>query len=341
MSSHLERELAEQPEALARLIDRQRANAESIASLFRRPDVQYILIASRGSSSNAARYAQYVLGRAHRVPVAFATPSLYTLYEQPPRLDGALVVGISQSGESPDVKAVIEEAGRQGRPTVAITNDPASPLAVASEAVLPIEAGSEQAVAATKTYINSLGAIALLFAATTGAGLGELADVPERLGRQLELSRASAEALELLDGGTVVARGVNYGTAFEIALKIRELSGLLFEAYSGADLMHGPVAAVAPGWPVFAVAPSGPARASVAEAIDGVARRGARLIIASDDQTLLARADVAFPLLPGVPEWLSPLTSVVPGQLAAMRLARLRGIDLDRPLGLSKVTLTR
>jgi glucosamine--fructose-6-phosphate aminotransferase (isomerizing) len=341
VSSHLELELAEQPEALARLIDRQRANAESIASLFRRPDVQYILIASRGSSSNAARYAQYVLGRAHRVPVAFATPSLYTLYEQPPRLDGALVVGISQSGESPDVKAVIEEAGRQGRPTVAITNDPASPLAVASDAVLPIEAGSEQAVAATKTYINSLGAIALLFAATTGAGLGELADVPEQLGRQLELSRTSAEALELLDGGTVIARGVNYGTAFEIALKIRELSGLLFEAYSGADLMHGPVAAISPGWPVFAVAPSGPACASVAEAIDGVARRGARLIIASDDQTLLARAAVAFPLLPGVPEWLSPLTSVVPGQLAALRLARLRGIDLDRPLGLSKVTLTR
>ena len=141
MSSHLERELAEQPQALARLIDRQRANAEEIAALFRRPDVQYILIASRGSSSNAARYAQYVLGRAHRVPVAFATPSLYTLYEQPPRLDGALVLGISQSGESPDVKAVIEEARRQGRPTVAITNDPGSPLAAASDAVLPIEAG--------------------------------------------------------------------------------------------------------------------------------------------------------------------------------------------------------
>ena len=164
---------------------------------------------------------------------------------------------------------------------------------------------------------------------------------PARLEKQLELSRVSAEALELLDGGTVIARGVNYGTAFEIALKIRELSGLLFEAYSGADLMHGPVAAIATGWPVFAVAPSGPARASVEEAIDGVARRGARLIVASDDEQLLARADVAFPLLPGVPEWLSPLTSVVPGQFAALRLARLRGIDLDRPLGLSKVTLTR
>jgi glucosamine--fructose-6-phosphate aminotransferase (isomerizing) len=207
--------------------------------------------------------------------------------------------------------------------------------------VLQLEAGDEQAVAATKTYVNSLGAIALLFAATTGAGLAELRQVPEQLARQIELSRESAEALDLLEGGTVVARGVNYSTAFETALKIRELSGLLFEAYSGADLMHGPVAAIGAGWPVFAVAPSGPALAAMEEAIDAVERRGARLLIAADDESVLARADVRLPLLPGVPEWLSPLTAVVPGQFAALRLARLRGIDLDKPLGLSKVTLTR
>ena len=341
MSSHLERELAEQPEALARLIERQRANAEEIAALFRRPDVQYILIASRGSSSNAARYAQYVLGRAHRVPVAFATPSLYTLYEQPPRLDGALVLGISQSGESPDVKAVIEEARRQGRPTVAITNDPASPLAAASDAVLPIEAGASRrwrrrrrtSTRSARSPCCSPRRPARGSASWRGTGAAGSVSSSARV--------SSAEALQLLDGGTVVARGVNYGTAFEIALKIRELSGLLFEAYSGADLMHGPVAAIAAGWPVFALAPSGPGAGVDGRGDRGVARRGAKLIVASDDDALLARADVAFPLLPGVPEWLSPLTTVVPGQLAAMRLARLRGIDLDRPLGLSKVTLTR
>jgi glucosamine--fructose-6-phosphate aminotransferase (isomerizing) len=105
--------------------------------------------------------------------------------------------------------------------------------------------------------------------------------------------------------------------------------------------MHGPVAAIGAGWPVFAVAPSGPALAAMEEAIDAVERRGARLLIAADDERVLARADVRLPLLPGVPEWLSPLTAVVPGQFAALRLARLRGIDLDKPLGLSKVTLTR
>src|SRR5438094_4817230 len=226
LTSHLERELDEQPAALARLIERQRANADEIASLFRRADVQHVLIASRGSSSNAARYAQYVLGRAHRVPVSFATPSLYTLYGQPPRLDGALVLGISQSGASPDVNAVIEEARRQGRPTVAITNDPDSPLARASEAVLALEAGEELAVAATKTYLNSLGAVALLFVATTGAGFGELAEMPARLAAQLERSRASAETLELLAGGPVLARGRHYGTAHEAALQIDGLQGL-------------------------------------------------------------------------------------------------------------------
>jgi glutamine---fructose-6-phosphate transaminase (isomerizing) len=341
MTTHLETEIAEQPEALARFLDRQRSGAEAVAALLRRPDVNYILIASRGSSANAARYAQYVLGRANRVPVAFATPSLYTLYGQPPRLDGALVLGISQSGGSPDVKAVLDEARRQGRPTVAITNDPGSPLASASDLVLPLEAGLEQAVAATKTYVNSLGAIALVFAVSTGAGLAELEAVPAQLARQLELSRQSTERLDLLEGGTVLARGVNYATSYEIALKIRELSGLLFEAYSAADLMHGPVAAVTEAWPVIAVAPTGPAHGSMADAIEHMAALRARLFVVSDDPVLLARANVPLPLVQGVPEWLSPLVAVVPGQLAAMRVARLRGVDLDRPLGLAKVTLTR
>src|SRR5262249_22034234 len=121
----------------------------------------------------------------------------------------------------------------------------------------------------------------------------------------------------------------------------RELSGLLFEAYSSADLMHGPVAAIGAGWPVIAVAPSGPALASMEEAIRDVGARGARVVVVSDRPGLLERGEVGLPLEPGVPEWLSPLLAVVPGQFAALRLAQLRGIDIDRPLGLSKVTLTR
>jgi glucosamine--fructose-6-phosphate aminotransferase (isomerizing) len=344
--SWLEAELREQPEALARLLDRQAGAAREAAALFRRPDVRYVLIASRGSSSNVARYAQYLLGRAHRVPVMFATPSLYTIYEQPPRLEGGLVVGVSQSGASPDVVAVLAEAREQGRPTLALVNDTSSPLAQTAEAVLPLEAGPEHAVAATKTYLNSLGAVALLFAEAGDDAVAreELARMPDALAAQIELSTADPPPLEEYRGAvglTVVARGVNYGTGFEIALKIRELSGLVTEAYSPADLMHGPIAAIADGWPVVVVAPSGPARPSVEEVIVPLRSRGARLAVVSDVRAALRRAHTRLPLVPGVPEWLSPLTAVVPGQVTALRLTELRGLDLDRPRGLQKVTLTR
>jgi glucosamine--fructose-6-phosphate aminotransferase (isomerizing) len=336
--SLLERELREQPAALARLLERQGAHADELGALLRRDDVRYLLIASRGSSSNAARYAQYLLGRASRVPVAFATPSLYTLYEQPPRLEGGLVVGISQSGESPDVLAVVEEARRQGRPTIALTNVPGSPLARAAEAVLPLEAGEEQSVAATKTYLNSLGAIALLFTASTrdARARAELERMPEQVEAQLVRSLADAGRIDAwIGGGTVVGRGINYGSAFEIALKIRELSGLLFEAWSAADLMHGPVAAIAPDWPVIAIAPRGPTLASMQAVVGGLEARRARLLVIGEEP------GAALPLVPGIPEWLSPLVTVIPGQLVALRLAELRGGDVDRPHGLQKVTLTR
>jgi len=343
--SWLETELEEQPRALARLIESQSDAARRIARVFARDDVRYVLIASRGSSSNAARYAQYLLGRAHRVPVMFATPSLYTVYEQPPRLDGAVVVGISQSGASPDVASVLAEARRQDRPTIALTNNPVSPLAREADELLLLAAGEELAVAATKTYLNSLGAIALLFAAADGSvAESELARMPDLVGEQIGLSLRSAPPLEeyaRVVGATVVARGVNYGTAFEIALKIRELSGLVVEAYSPADLMHGPIAAVRREWPVVVVAPSGPAHASVADVVPPLRERGARLVVVSDVPALLRDAHTRLPLVANVPEWLSPLTAVIPGQVTALQLAQLRGLDVDRPAGLAKVTLTR
>ncbi|MFL5960306.1 MAG: SIS domain-containing protein [Gaiellaceae bacterium] len=343
--SWLEAELREQPEALRRLFELQRPAVRAAARLFHGRDVRYVLIASRGSSSNVARYAQYLLGRAHRVPVMFATPSLYTIYGQPPRLEGGLVIGISQSGASPDVVAVLAEARDQGRPTLALTNDVGSALARTAEAVLPLEAGEEHAVAATKTYLNSLGAVALLFAeiGDDRAAKEELTAMPDALAAQIELSLGEIPLDEYRDavGLTVVARGVNYGTGFEIALKIRELSGLITEAYSPADLMHGPIAAIQPGWPVVVVAPSGPARPNVEEIMAPLRARGARVVAISDVRALLRRARTRLPLAAGVPEWLSPLTAVVPGQVTAMRLASLRGLDLDNPAGLQKVTMTR
>jgi glucosamine--fructose-6-phosphate aminotransferase (isomerizing) len=342
MASILESEIREQPAALERLLKTQSGRAREAGHLLARHDIRFIVIAARGSSGNAARYAQYVLGRAHRVPVALATPSLYTIYGQPPRLDGALVLAISQSGSSPDIVSVLEEGRRQGRPTIALTNTPGSAVAAAADVVLPLEAGEERSVAASKTYSNSIGAIALLFSVFTEdkVAADELHRMPEFVASQIDLSLREVDGLALNDArsAAIIGRGVTYTTAHEIALKIRELSGILVEAWSPADLRHGPIAALVTGSPVIGVAPPGPAQASVLEMLAELRGRGANTIAIAEDRPPV---DDVLRIVGDVPEWLSPLTAVVPGQVAALRVAELRGLDVDRPAGLQKVTLTR
>jgi glucosamine--fructose-6-phosphate aminotransferase (isomerizing) len=344
--SWVEAELWEQPAALERFLAAESAHATEISRGLVREDVRYLLIVSRGSSSNVARYMQYLFGAVNRLPVAFATPSLYSVYDAPPELGPAAAIGISQSGASPDVVAVLAEARRQNRPTLAITNDPKSPLAQTADWTLPLHAGEERAVAATKTYLNSIAAIALLSTVALGDAqrLRDLQAMPGTVADQIERSLAAADALDRyrdVESGSVIARGVNYGTAFEIALKIRELSGAPFEAFSSADLLHGPIAALKSGRPAIVIAPSGKTLASLRAAVDKVRERGSEVIAISDDRKFLAAADTAFPLVRKVPEWLSPLLTVIPGQVAAVRLARLHGADVDSPVGLTKITLTR
>jgi len=341
--SWVEAELREQPVALERFLTAESAHAPGIVRALLREDVRYLLIVSRGSSGNVARYMQYLFGTVNRLPVAFATPSLYTVYDAPPELGPAAVIGISQSGASPDVVAVLDEARKQNRPTLAITNDPESPLALAADYVLQLHAGEERAVAATKTYLNSVAAVALLSTADDAQRLGDLLAMPKKVGEQIEQSLAAADALDRyreVEGGSVVARGVNYGAAFEIALKIRELSGAQFEAFSSADLLHGPIAALKSGRPAIVIAPAGRTLASMSVALEKVRERGAEVIAISDDKKFLSESDTALPLVPGVPEWLTPLLTVVPGQVAAVRLATLRDADVDSPVGLTKITLT-
>jgi glucosamine--fructose-6-phosphate aminotransferase (isomerizing) len=329
--------------ALRRFLDAEALNVQEITHRLLRADVRYLLIVSRGSSSNVARYMQYLFGTVNRLPVAFATPSLYTVYDAPPELGPAAVIGISQSGASPDVVAVIAEARKQNRPTLAITNDPSSPLALAADHTLPLHAGEERAVAATKTYLNSIAAVALLSTAGDPRRLDELLAMPGKVADQIEHSLAISDTLDRyrdVEGGSVVARGVNYGAAFEIALKIRELSGAQFEAFSSADLLHGPIAALKAGRPAIVIAPSGRTLRSMQVAVDKVRERGAEVIGISDDAEFLEEADTPLPLVSGVSEWLTPLLTVVPGQVAAVRLATLRHVDVDSPIGLTKITLT-
>src|SRR5690242_7369190 len=212
--SWVETELREQPAALERFLAAETAHATEIARGLVRDDVSYLLIVSRGSSSNVARYLQYLFGTVNRLTVAFATPSLYTVYEAPPQLGPAAVIGISQSGASPDVVAVLEEAKRQGRPTLAITNNSRSPLAEAADWVLPLHAGEECAVAATKTYLNSIAAVALLSTVALGdkERLKALRAAPAAVAKQIDVALPVASELTAyndVESGTVVTRGVN------------------------------------------------------------------------------------------------------------------------------------
>jgi glucosamine--fructose-6-phosphate aminotransferase (isomerizing) len=342
----LQSEINEQPQAVEHFLAEQSSAVERLAHALIQHDVKYVLIAARGTSDNAARYAQYLFGAHNRLQVALATPSLYTLYETPPHLDGALVVGISQSGRSPDIVGVIENGRAQGRPTLAITNAPDSPLARAAEWVLPLGCGEEKAVAATKTYTTSLAALALLSATAGGdeQRLGELERAPDFMRetlRGLEAVVPRIERYRYIERSVVIGRGFNYASAFEIALKVKELTKVVTESYSSADFLHGPLSVLEPGFPLIVVAPSGKTFVDLAAFAGEAKLRGAELIVISDSHDLLQQAQTPMPLPGGVPEWLSPLVAVLPGQLFAMHLAAAKGYNVDQPIGLTKVTETR
>jgi glucosamine--fructose-6-phosphate aminotransferase (isomerizing) len=337
-------EIAEQREVAERLLDTQGAAFERIAGAVRSARPAFILIAARGSSDNVARYAQHLFGRLGGLPVALATPSLYTLYGTPPLLRDAFVIGISQSGASPDIRAVVETAARQGQPTAVVTNDASSPLAAAADHVIDLGAGVEASVAATKTYTASLIAIAALVAAAADdRELGrQLSAIGPALGEQLARAQEAAAAGEWVSTWrqcTVVGRGAQYPTAFEAALKVRELTGIPAEPFSPADLMHGPVAVLGEDHPVIAIAATGPTLEGVRETVAAARARGAPVVAVTDRPDAFADADATLSVVP-VPEWLSPIVSIVPLQLLAVAAAERLGVDVDRPFGLTKVTQT-
>jgi glucosamine--fructose-6-phosphate aminotransferase (isomerizing) len=341
-----ESELREQPAALARLLGEGRDAAEAAARVVRARGAGFAVVAARGSSDNAARYAQYVLGIRNRLVASLATPSLFTQYHAAPSLAGSLVIGISQSGQSPDIVEVVREARRQGAVSLAITNDPDSPLASAAELVLPLRAGPEKAVAATKTYTAQVLALAMLSAALDGdeQTWRELDGVPDRVAGAIERNAATADAAGRFrdrTGLVVVGRGYNLATAFEVGLKVKETSGILTDAYSSADFFHGPKAILQPGLPVLVVAPGPREFPDLDDVVELVEQTGSPLLAISDRRELLEVAELAMPLPPDTPEWLSPIVAITPGQLFALGLSLARGMHPDAPPGLSKVTRTR
>jgi glucosamine--fructose-6-phosphate aminotransferase (isomerizing) len=346
MKSLFEAEIHEQPAALMRLLQEGRSGVDRIAAAVRAYAPRFVMVAARGSSDNAARYAQYLFGVRNRLAVGLAAPSLFTHYDAAPSLESALVLGISQSGQSPDIVEVLNRARSQGALTVAITNDPIAPLAEAAEHQLPLLAGKERAVAATKTYTTQLLALAMLSAAMEGSAedWDELRALPDQVSETIDLNQVLADSASRLaesDRMVVVGRGFNLSTAFEIALKIKETSYVMADPYSSADFQHGPIAMLDESLPLLVVAPGQKSVTGMSELLSRAHRVGAPLVALTDQPDLKTVADAVLSVPGEVPEWLSPVTSVVAGQLWAHALTRARGLDPDAPRGLAKVTLTR
>ncbi len=339
----LDDEIRQQPQA----IDRARRAAERLVPTVREwlegHDVAHVVIAARGTSDNAARWAQYLWGRRTGLPVALATPSLYA--DGPgPHLRDALVVGVSQSGASPDLVAVLQGAANRQCPTIAVTNDPTSPLAGAADVTVPLEVGPEVSVAATKTYTGQLASLGVLTDALPGATVAvgpQLADVAGAVSSVLDDPRGGTEAVEALRGSgraAIVGRGLDLATAHEWALKLQELAGVLAHAWSTADFQHGPIALAQDGLPVLGLATDPDHLDQAVTILRRVRDRGARPVLVTDHQV-----DVDLPVV-GLPP-AGPLggafTGIVAAQLATVGAARAAGRDPDAPDDLTKVTRTR
>jgi len=346
--TRMRREIGEIPATLERILEGA-GEIEAAAAAVGRHAPRWITIAARGTSDHAAVYAQYLIETQLGIPTGLAKPSITTLYGARLEWQGGLLLAISQSGRSPDIVAVTEAAREGGALTIAITNDDDSPLAATAEWALRCRAGRELAVPATKTYVAQLAVVAALVGALRPASglLGNLALLPDLL-RTAEntaeqwLGGAGEQHLDRMAGADralVVSRGYNLATALELALKLKETSGLFAEPYSSADLAHGPVILAGPGVPALAIRPDGPIGAEVDQAIEAIEQRGGHPIVVAGSDPLAATDALSLEL--DVPEMLTPLPFAVAGQLLVEAVARRRGVDPDAPPGLGKVTLTR
>jgi glucosamine--fructose-6-phosphate aminotransferase (isomerizing) len=334
------RETAEAPAAVARLVIENEPRCRELVERLRAKPPRFAVTCARGSSDSAATYAKYLLEIRLGLVVASVGPSISSIYNARPAMGSALFLAISQSGRSPDLLALAESARKDGALTVALVNDEASPLAELCEVVLPLHAGAEKSVAATKSYIASLAAILQLTAQWSGdtAIAAAVKQLPGALSAALTKDwRSAAEPLRQLRNLYVVGRGPGYATAQEAALKLKETCGLHAEAISAAEIMHGPLALAAPDFPVLLLSQKDEALAGLAELADSLVKRGVTVIAAGP----AAGAGMSvLPTLSTLHPFVAPITMIQSFYPLAEALARKRGFDPDRPQSLSKVTET-
>jgi glucosamine--fructose-6-phosphate aminotransferase (isomerizing) len=346
MSKMLE-EIREQPETLERTLRLGLKPAARLAREIAKKRPKIIVLAARGTSDNAAQLGRYLLEITTGIPVSLAAPSLYTLYNAKINLKHALIVAISQSGESTDTNLVLQRGREQGAVTVGVTNEPRSSLAKLAEHVFLVRTGRERSVAATKTYT---GQVMLLYLLVHALGakirIEDLRRIPDWAASALKLESeiaARAERYRFMERAIVVGRGLNYANAFEFALKMMETCYVVAERFSTADFLHGPIAMVERSFPMFLFTPSGVTWEGMRDMIERLAALKAETLIFTDRGNRAAiKSDARAIVIPAKlsAELYTPIPYIIPAQIFAASLAAWKGIDPDRPRTLSKVTRT-
>jgi glucosamine--fructose-6-phosphate aminotransferase (isomerizing) len=349
-------EICQQPLAIERTLRQEWRRAEKLRQHFERNPVRLIVLAARGTSDNAAQFGRYLLEISTGIPVSLAAPSIVTLYNAHLNLKDALVVAISQSGESTDTNLVLERAKAAGAFTIGITNEAESSLAKLAEHTFLVRAGKEKSVAATKTYTGQLACFYLL-AHALGAPLRseDLQRIPEWAEAALKLEkdiRSRAERYCFMQHAVCVGRGLNYANSFEFALKLMETCYVVAERFSSADLLHGPIAMLEQSFPAFLFCPSGVTWKPMCELMTKLRSIQAETVVITDKSTksagpsnALDRGAFVIPAAlakkgPLPEEVYTPIPYVIPAQLFAASLAEVKGLDPDRPRTLNKVTQT-
>ncbi|WP_062206732.1 SIS domain-containing protein [Streptomyces sp. NBRC 109706] len=338
-------EMTEQPTVLRRLLDEGAPRIAEVARRIAARHPRFVLLTGRGTSDNAAYYAKYLLEIQLGLPCGLTSMSTTTAYEAKPDLTDCLVIAVSQSGGSPDLVASTTAAREGGAITLAVTNNPDSPLAEACEFAIDVLAGPEEALPATKTYTAELLALYLFVASLRGedgvATARALPELAERvLARQDEV-RQLAGRYRFAERMVLTSRGYGYPTAREAALKLMETSYIPALAYSGADLLHGPLAMVDNVSPVIAIVTGGRGGEALRPVLDRLQDRGADLMVVGPESAV-ARASAGFALpTEQLAEELQPILEIIPLQLLAYEVTRARGQDPDAPRALAKVTETR
>jgi glucosamine--fructose-6-phosphate aminotransferase (isomerizing) len=340
-------EIREQPDALRSLLEHD-AQYALVAARIRERRTSLVRMVGHGSSDNAASYGVYAFGLLPRWTALRDSITLTVYFNSGPDFSGSTVLALSQSGQTPDVVEYVQRARAAGAFTIGITNDPSSELAAEADAMLPLGAGEEHAVAATKTYVNQLAALGLLASHVAGRGteFGEhLRATADRLAPLIEELATGIPVLALpfafVGRMFVIGRGPEFATAREIALKLLETCRIAAEPLTATDLAHGPIAALDSQFPVWTIASDDETLPAVLEAAERARAAGGTLIASGTAAHRVEGAAMVVPVPPPTLPICSPLLSVAPGQLFAWALARAKGLDPDRPNGLTKVTLAR